>query len=196
MTDGEKRYQILRGRLYERLPVLALALGLLDWREAEKTGTDGQLFYAPVSFLAKAQTDRETAERTLLHSVLHAMLGHIWERGNRELLMAIFARTLTKAPTAKALVYTLAEYVKPSLDYRCFSEPRSGQYGLLVRLDREPVAMTAPFSANRADVEKLAAQLTVQQRPLAEFRLQFLSGEIPGVLPEQTGEWTKQDDET
>lgn len=36
MTDGEKRYQILRGRLYERLPVLALALGLLDWREAEK----------------------------------------------------------------------------------------------------------------------------------------------------------------
>ena len=109
----------------------------------------------------------------------------IWERGNRELLMAIFARTLTKAPTAKALVYTLAEYVKPSLDYR-----------LLVRLDREPVAMTAPFSANRADVEKLAAQLTVQQRPLAEFRLQFLSGEIPGVLPEQTGEWTKQDDET
>ena len=196
MTDGEKRYQILRGRLYERLPVLALALGLLDWRKAEKTGTDGQLFYAPVSFLAKAQTDRETAERTLLHSVLHAMLGHIWERGNRELLMAIFARTLTKAPTAKALVYTLAEYVKPSLDYRCFSEPRSGQYGLLVRLDREPVAMTAPFSANRADVEKLAAQLTVQQRPHAEFRLQFLSGEIPGVLPEQTGEWTKQDDET
>ena len=88
----------------------------------------------------------------------------IWERGNRELLMAIFARTLTKAPTAKALVYTLAEYVKPSLDYRCFSEPRSGQYGLLVRLDCEPVAMTAPFSANRADVEKLAAQLTVQQR--------------------------------
>ena len=74
--------------------------------------------------------------------------------------------------------------------------PRSGQYGLLVRLDCEPVAMTAPFSANRADVEKLAAQLTVQQRPLAEFRLQFLSGEIPGVLPEQTGEWTKQDDET
>lgn len=51
----------------------------------------------------------------------------IWERGNRELLMAIFARTLTKAPTAKALVYTLAEYVKPSLGYRgASSEPRSG----------------------------------------------------------------------
>ena len=188
--EAGRLYQSLRGRLYRRLPVLAVPLGLLDWRQGEAAGTDGAYFYAPPDWLAAADT-----EDVLLHSVLHAMLGHIWERGNRELLMAIFARTLTKAPTAKALVYTLAEYVKPSLDYRCFSEPRSGQYGLLVRLDCEPVAMTAPFSANRADVEKLAAQLTVQQRPLAEFRLQFLSGEIPGVLPEQTGEWTRQDDE-
>ena len=83
MTDGEKRYQILRGRLYERLPVLALALGLLDWREAEKTGTDGQFFYAPAAFLEQARTNRGEAERTLLHSVLHAMLGHLWERRNR-----------------------------------------------------------------------------------------------------------------
>ena len=51
VTDEEKRYQILRGRLYERLPVLALALGLLDWRKAEKTGTDGQLFYAYCRYL-------------------------------------------------------------------------------------------------------------------------------------------------
>ena len=119
----------------------------------------------------------------------------IWERGNRELLMVIFARTLTKAPTAKALVYALAEYVQPSLNYRCFSEPRSGEYGLLVHRDDEPIAMTAPFSRSRAAVEKLAAQLTVQQRPFAEFRLQFLSGEIPGVLPAPAGELTQQDDE-
>ena len=34
MADGARLYQILRGRLYERLPLLlALALGLLDWRE-------------------------------------------------------------------------------------------------------------------------------------------------------------------
>ena len=83
VTDGEKRYQILRGRLYERLPVLALALGLLDWREAETIGTDGQFFYAPVSFLERARENRASAERTLLHSALHAMLGHVWERGNR-----------------------------------------------------------------------------------------------------------------
>ena len=35
MADGARLYQILRGRLYERLPLLALALGLLDWREGE-----------------------------------------------------------------------------------------------------------------------------------------------------------------
>lgn len=32
MADGARLYQILRGRLYERLPLLALALGLLDWQ--------------------------------------------------------------------------------------------------------------------------------------------------------------------
>ena len=92
-------------------------------------------------------------------------------------------------------MYALAEYVQPSLNYRCFSEPRSGEYGLLVYRDDEPIAMTAPLSRSRAAVEKLAAQLTVQQRPFAEFRLQFLSGEIPGVLPAPAGELTQQDDE-
>ena len=119
----------------------------------------------------------------------------IWERGNRELLMAIFARTLTKAPTAKELVCTLAEYARPVLDYRCFAEPRSGEFGLLVRSEYEPILMTAPFSRSRAFVEKLAAQLTVQQRPLTAFRVQFLSGEIPGVLPERTGALTEQEDD-
>ncbi len=55
MADGARLYQILRGRLYERLPLLALALGLLDWREGEKTGTDGRFFYAPISFLEQAR---------------------------------------------------------------------------------------------------------------------------------------------
>ena len=84
MADGAKLYQLLRGRLYEKLPVLALPLGLLDWRQAALTGTDGAFFYAPVSFLEQAAKDPESAERTLLQSVLHAMLGHLWERGKRE----------------------------------------------------------------------------------------------------------------
>ena len=109
--------------------------------------------------------------------------------------MTIFGRTLTRAPTAKELVYTLAEYVQPTLDYRCFYEPRAGEFGLLVRKDSVPVIMTAPFSKSRRVVEKLAAQLTVQQRPLADFRVQFLSGEIPGVLPVRAGALVEQDDD-
>ena len=84
MADGARLYQILRGRLYERLPLLALPLGLLDWREGEKAGTDGRFFYAPVSFLEQAARAPEPAQRMLLHSVLHAMLLHPWQRGGRD----------------------------------------------------------------------------------------------------------------
>lgn len=63
MADGARLYQILRGRLYERLPLLALALGLLDWREGEKTGTDGRFFYAPISFLEQAVKSRDLRKR-------------------------------------------------------------------------------------------------------------------------------------
>ena len=100
---------------------------------------------------------------------------------------AIFARTLKKAPTAKELVFTLAEYVRPQLDFRCFAEPKSGEFGIVVRENYEPVLMTAPFSENRAFVEQLAARLTVRQPSLKTFRRQFLTGEIPGVLPERSG---------
>ena len=62
MADGARLYQILRGRLYERLPLLALALGLLDWREGEKTGTDGRFFYAPISFLEQAVRSPERTD--------------------------------------------------------------------------------------------------------------------------------------
>lgn len=41
MANGERCYQILRGRLYQRLPLLALPLGLLEWREGGAPGTDG-----------------------------------------------------------------------------------------------------------------------------------------------------------
>ena len=111
----------------------------------------------------------------------------IWERGNRELLASIFARTLTKAPTAKELVCALTEYVRPKLDYRCFADSYTGEFGILVKRDSETVLLTAPYSASREPVEKLAAQLNAQQRPVATFRMQFLTGEIPGVFQERSG---------
>ena len=44
MADCARLYQRLRGRLYRRLPALALPLGLLDWREGGAPGTDGRYF--------------------------------------------------------------------------------------------------------------------------------------------------------
>ena len=77
-------------------------------------------------------------------------------------------------------------------DFRCFAEPKSGEFGILVRENYEPVLMTAPFSENRAFVEQLAARLTVRQPSLKTFRRQFLTGEIPGVLPERSGPLTEE----
>ena len=85
MADGERCYQILRGRLYQRLPLLALPLGLLEWREGSAPGTDGTFFYAPEAWLHAAVKTPGDAEKVLLHSVLHAMLGHPWlPRRNRD----------------------------------------------------------------------------------------------------------------
>ena len=77
--DGNTAFQRLRGRLTRRRPVLAVPLGLLDWAPGEKPGTDGRAFFAPPDWFAAADT-----EDVLLHSVLHAMLGHPWTRGRRD----------------------------------------------------------------------------------------------------------------
>ena len=76
-------YQHLRGRLYRRLPMLALPLGLLDWCVGNAPGTDGRAFFAPALFLEQARTDA-AADDVLLHSVLHAMLGHPWLRAPQD----------------------------------------------------------------------------------------------------------------
>ena len=121
MEDAAKRYQLLRGRLYQKLPLLALALGLLDWKESDRVGTDGVWFYAPQVFLEKAVRAPEDAERTLLHSVLHAMLAHPWERERPDgkmwdlacdLTVEFLARRLLREPIDGALgtlYYALAE---------------------------------------------------------------------------------------
>ena len=77
--DGKTAFQRLRGRLTRRMPVLAVPLGLLDWAPGTKPGTDGRAYFAPPDWFAAAD-----AEDVLLHSVLHAMLGHPWTRGRRD----------------------------------------------------------------------------------------------------------------
>ena len=86
MERGAQLYQIIRGRLYKALPMLALPLGLLDWRTSESAlpGTDGRYFYAPPAWLEAHVKTFGAGEELLLHSVLHAMLGHLWGRGGRD----------------------------------------------------------------------------------------------------------------
>lgn len=71
---GQQQFQRLRGGLYRKLPVLAIPLGLLEWKQADVIGTDGQWFYAPDLWLEQPH------EEVLLHSVLHGILGHPWIR--------------------------------------------------------------------------------------------------------------------
>ena len=120
------------------------------------SGRWGNTCYATLCLAVEAALDLPYGDVQMKHlwSAIHERTGKspqaisralaraaadVWERGNRELLEAIFARTLKKAPTAKELVFTLAEYVRPQLDFRCFAEPKSGEFGIVVRENYEPV---------------------------------------------------------
>ena len=128
MEDAAKRYQLLRGRLYQKLPLLALALGLLDWKENDRIGTDGVWFYAPQTFLEESVHAPEDAERTLLHSVLHAMLAHPWERERPDRKLWDLACDLTVEFLARRLL----------------QEPIDGALGTLYYALSEGTAFSAP----------------------------------------------------
>ena len=87
MTAGERVFSVVRGRLYERLPALALPLGRLPCREADVTpaGTDGcAALFAPGFLEREFLTGSELPERLTLHLLLHLMLGHPQARRGRE----------------------------------------------------------------------------------------------------------------
>lgn len=77
---GAQLFQRLRGRLSLRFPALAMPLGLLHWQQGDTIGTDGNCFYAPISWLETAEQNSAPAQDALLHSLLHAMLGHPFSR--------------------------------------------------------------------------------------------------------------------
>ena len=87
MTAGERVFSVVRGRLYERLPALALPLGKLSCREADVTaaGTDGRAaLFAPGFLEREFLAGSELPERLTLHLLLHLVLGHPQNRRGRE----------------------------------------------------------------------------------------------------------------
>lgn len=87
MTAGERVFSVVRGRLYELLPALALPLGKLSCREADVTaaGTDGRAaLFAPGFLEREFLAGSELPERLTLHLLLHLMLGHPQNRRGRE----------------------------------------------------------------------------------------------------------------
>ena len=87
MTAGERVFSVVRGRLYERLPALALPLGKLSCREADVTaaGTDGRAaLFAPGFLEREFLAGSELPERLTLHLLLHLVLGHPQNRRDRE----------------------------------------------------------------------------------------------------------------
>ena len=87
MSAGERVFSVVRGRLYERLPTLALPLGKISCCEADvmPAGTDGQAALFASGFLEREFLEGSMLpERLTLHLLLHLMLGHPQSRMGRD----------------------------------------------------------------------------------------------------------------
>lgn len=116
MTELTTLWQIARGRLYLRLPMLALPLGLLRPGQAkiDRLGTDGaRLLLSPAWLERGCREDPDGVSALLLHTVLHCMLGHPWGRGQRDparwslacdLAAAFLGAKLLETPLPEALL--------------------------------------------------------------------------------------------
>lgn len=91
----EELFQRLRGGLSLAFPVLALPLGMLQWHDGPQPGTDGRWFYAPLSWLNGEGNTRSLRQKVLMHSLLHAMMGHPWGCGRRNQMRWDLACDLT-----------------------------------------------------------------------------------------------------
>lgn len=105
----------------------------------------------------------------------------IWERGSHAFLEEVYGRKLESPPSAKELLCVLAEYIRPSLRYKCWSSEDRTSFGILATEDDKLRLITEPFSNDEAFVRLLAQRLNVQQQAVDQFRLDYLTGKIPGT---------------
>lgn len=149
---------------------------------------------------AALELEPDELQMKLIWSVLHEKTGKatetvaralnraandIWTHGSRETLQALFGRALSEPPTAKELVCTLADALRPHVEYTCWENRIARSFGILAVSNTGIQLLTDAFTDDRAYAETLARTLTVCQRPLEEFRLAVLSGQIPGAPGDQ-----------
>jgi len=103
----------------------------------------------------------------------------IWEHGDHAFLEEIFGRDPEKAPSSKELLCMLTEYIRPKLRYRCWESADRTAFGIVATEDDTLRLVTEPFSDDADFVRSLARRLSIQQRPVDTFRVEFLTGRIP-----------------
>ncbi len=145
--------------------------------------------------------EREEVQMKLIWSILHEKTGKsieavsralnraandIWEHGRHEKLLELFKKPLLAPPTAKELVCTLADALRPHVEYSCWENRMEHAFGIFARSNSGEEVLMDSFTDDRTLAETLARTLTLCQRPLEEFRLAVLSGQIPGELAAQS----------
>ena len=195
MTAGERVFSVVRGRLYERLPGLALPLGKLSYREADvaSAGTDGRAaLFAPGLLEREFLTGSGLPERLTLHLLLHLMLGHPQNRRGRDKALWDTACDLAVLLVRHALLPQERE-APAAFSARCrLQAKRTGRAEeIYALLQAEPELLTPDERQSAAlDDHSLWGSAPAASRPAASGEgdgtgFQALGRLLPQPLPEK-----------
>ena len=195
MSAGERVFSVVRGRLYERLPTLALPLGKISCCEADvmPAGTDGQAALFAFGFLEREFLEGSMLpERLTLHLLLHLMLGHPQSRMGRDRVLWDTACDLAVLLVHHALLPQERE-APAAFSARCkLQSRRAGRAEeIYVLLETEPEFLT-PDERQSAVLDDHSRWETVcaADRPAGsgegdEAGFQALGRLLPRPLPEK-----------
>lgn len=102
----------------------------------------------------------------------------VWQYGSRQELEAVFGRPLVEQPSAKSLVFALAEYIRgdaePAVFYSLWPNPVSSKYGILGRSAGNTVVVS-PVDGSLDGLISRVEALNRDQVPLELFLERFLA---------------------
>ena len=195
MTAGERVFSVVRGRLYERLPALALPLGKLPCREADMTpaGTDGRAaLFAPGFLEREFLAGSVLPEQMTLHLLLHLMLGHPCSRRGRDKALWNTACDLAVLLVRHALLPQERE-APAAFSARCKLQAKKAGRAedIYALLQAEPELLTPDERQSAAldDHSQWEAMRAAKQLPASgegdETGFQALGRLLPQPLPEK-----------